>query len=402
MKRLGLGNLQFGRLRQHALPVVVWLGALACVVVMFQHRARRFEILGMAQGQVRQVAATCTGRLKSVPLELFQEVKKGDVVAVINTVLDNENLEAEMATISAQIQQLQAELVATEAQLAAEAANQQSGTIEAKRRFEVDVENTRLRVLELKAMIETDRMLSMRLDKLNSDNKIFILENISDANAQYDLHRLQRTVAEDDVLAKKIEENKRLLAQAEEDLAQAIQRRDEFAQQQPQLPPVDSALDVIRKSIAVQERLMEQILVRREPVVLRAPIEGMVVQLLGRPRDVALRRPGELVMRKEGEVVLAGETILTIAETEPREIIAYASPRQLGLFRAGMAVQLIKSTQPAQIANSHVAYLGATLERMPECLWELPNIAQWGHPMLIEIPQGLKLKPGELVGVKGL
>jgi len=395
-------NYPSGRLRPHILPFLVWLAAAMGVSMLFYHRSQRFEILGMAQGQVRQVAATCTGRLKSVPLELFQEVKKGDVVAVIDTVLENENLEAEMATISAQIQQLQAELSATQSQLTAEAANQQSDMIEAKRRFEVDVENTRLRVLELKTMIETDRMLYMQLNNLNSDNKIFILQNTSDPNAQYDLHRLQRTVAEDDVLAKKIEENKRLLVQTEEDLAQAVQRRDEFAQRQPQPPAVDSALDVIRKSIAVQERLMEQVLVRREPVALKSPIDGMVIQVLGRPRDIALRRPGELVVRREGEVVLAGETILTIAEIEPREIIAYANPKQLGLVRGGMAVQLIKNTEPAQIANSYVAYLGPTLERMPECLWEMPNIAQWGHPMLIEIPPGLKLKPGELVGIKGL
>jgi multidrug resistance efflux pump len=400
MKRIR--RYQSGRLGPHVLPVLVWLVAVGGVVMMFHHRSQRFEILGMAQGQVRQVSATCTGRLKSVPLELFQEVMKGDIVAVIDTVLDNENLEAEMATISAQIQQLQAELAATQAQLTAEADNQQTNMIEAKRRFEVDVENARLRVLELKTMIETDSMLYMQLDNLNSANRIFIPQNISDPQAQYDLHRLQRTAAEDGVLVKKIAENKRLLVQAEEDLAQALRRRDEYAQRQPQSLVVDSSLEAIRKSIAVQEQLMAQILVRREPLVLRSPIDGMVIQVLGRPRDVALRRPGELVVRREGEVVLAGETILTIAETEPREIIAYANPKQLGLVREGMAVQLIKNIEPAQIASSQVAYVGATLERMPECLWEMPNIAQWGHPMLIAIPPGLNLKPGELVGIKGL
>jgi len=400
MKRIR--SFQSGRLRLHVLPVLVWLGVLACVVVLFQRRSQRFEILGIAQGQVRQIAATCTGRLKSVHVQLFQEVRKGDTVAVIDTVLDNENLEAEMAPISAQIQQLQAELAATQAQLAAEAVNQQSNMIEAKRRFEVDVENTRLRVLELKAMIETDRMLYMQLANLNSDNKIFILQNISDPNAQYNLNRLQRTVAEDYVLAKKVEENKRLLVQAEEDLAQAVQRRDEFAQQQPQLPAADSALDVIRKSIAVQERLIEQILVRREPVVLESPIDGVVVQLHGRARDVVLRRPGEFVFRREGEVVLAGDSILSIAGLKPTEIIAYASGEQLDMVREGMAVELAKNTRPAQIAQSQITYLAPTLERMPEWLWQTPNIPQWGHPMRIEIPPGLILTPGELVGIRAL
>ena len=397
-----IGSYRPGRLHPHILPVLIWLVAAAGVGMLFYHRSQRFEILGMAQGQIRQVAATCTGRLKNVPLELFQEVRKGDVVAVLDTVPDDENLEVEMVTISAQVQQLQAELVARQAELAADAVDQQSDMIEAKRRFEVDVENARLRVLELKTTIETDRMLHLQLGDLDLNNRISAMQNIPDPNAQFDIHRLQRTAAEENALAKKIEENKRLLAQAEKDLAQTIQRRDEFAQRQPQLPAVDSALDVIRKSIAVQERLIGQILARREPLVLRSPIDGMVIQVLGRPRDVALRRPGELVLLREGEVVLAGETILTIAETKPREVIAYANRQQLSRVKEGMAIQLVKSTEPAQIANSRVASIGATLERMPECLWELPNIPQWGHPVLIPIPTGLKVIPGEMVGIRGL
>ena len=100
-----------GSLRLHILPVFVWLAAVAGVVLLFQHRAARFEVLGMAQGQVRQIAATCTGRLISVPVELFQDVKKGDTVAIIDTVLGNENLEAELATVSAEVQHLMAQLV---------------------------------------------------------------------------------------------------------------------------------------------------------------------------------------------------------------------------------------------------------------------------------------------------
>jgi hypothetical protein len=48
------------RLRQHFLPILVWLCAVACVVVLFSRRSQRFEVLGIAQGQVRQIAANCT------------------------------------------------------------------------------------------------------------------------------------------------------------------------------------------------------------------------------------------------------------------------------------------------------------------------------------------------------
>ncbi len=387
-----------GRLRLQILPFLVWLAAVAGVGVLFYYRSQRFEILGLAQGEVRQVAATCTGRLKSVPVKLFQEVHKGDVVAVLDTILDNEHLEAELATVNAEIQRLMAELAHTQETLIAEAANIETDRTAAQRRFFVDVENTRLRVLELKTQFETDKAM---LNDLEQNAKNYLIQNLSDQNdtAYYELKKMK---GQRDVLAKTIEENQLLLKQAESDLKQAEQRRDEFAALQPQHPPVDGALEVIRREIKVQEKQIDELLARREPVVLKSPVDGIVAQLHGRARDVAVWRPGEFVVRGQDEVVLAGDSILSIAEGKPREIIAYAAQHQLGRLREGMAVQLVKNTEPAQIANSQVAYLGPTLERLPECLWQVPNTPQWGHAVLIPIPPGLKLVPGEMVGVRGL
>ena len=391
-------SYQLARLRPHILPVLIWLVAVVGVGVLFHHRSQRFEISGMAQGEVYQVAATCTGRLKSVPVQLFQEVKKGDTVAVIDTVLDNEHLEAELATANAEIQRLMAELAHTQETLLAEAANLETDKTAAQRRFFVDVENAGLRALELKTLLEIDRA---KLEDLELNTKTYLAQNLSDQNDTA-YYKLQRMKVDSGAMAKEIEENQRLLEQAESNLKQTEQRRDEFAQRQLQHPPVDSALEVIRRAINVREQRIDELLARREPLVLKSPIDGIVVQLHGRARDVALWRPGEFVLRGPDEVVLAGDSILSIAEVKPREVIAYAAQQQLGRVREGMAVQLVKNTEPAQIANSQVAYLGPTLERIPECLWQVPNTPQWGHPMLILIPPGLKLIPGEMVGVRGL
>jgi multidrug resistance efflux pump len=395
---MGRVTYSLGRLRPHILPVLIWLAAVAGVGVLFHHRSQRFEILGLAQGEVRQVAATCTGRLKSVPCKLFQEVKKGDVVAVLDTVLDNEHLEAELATANAEVQRLMAELAHTQQSLLTEAANLETDRTATQRRFFVDVENTRLQVLELKTQLETDRTT---LEDLEQSAEDYLAQNLIDPNdtAYYQLKKLK---GECDVLAKKIAENQRLLEQAESDLKQAELRRDEFTSRQLQLPPVDSALEVIRREIKVQEKKIDELLARREPVVLKSPIDGIVVQLHGRARDVAVWRPGEFVVRGQDEAVMAGDSILSIAENKPREIIAYIAQYQLGRIKEGMPVQLVKNTEPPQIANSQVAYLGPTLERMPECLWQVPNTPQWGHPILIPIPKGLKLIPGETVGIRGL
>jgi multidrug resistance efflux pump len=389
-------SLPYGRVRTHLLPVLVWVGAVACVVVLMRHRVRRFEVVGMARGRVHQVTANCAGRLRDVRVQLFEQVSEGQNLVVIETVLDNENLQAQLDTALAGVQHLKAQLATTEEGLLAEAANLEADRIAAQRRYAVDVENARLRVLELKTLLETDRIL---LEDLDVEVKIVRSLLEQDAVEPYELQKVQ---VQHNAIAKKIEENEYLLDQATQDFVRAQQRCDEFAGLQPQHPSVDSSLEVIRQAIRVQELLAEELLARRVPLVLKAPFDGVVVQVFVRANDARSLRPGENTLRLPGEVVMAGEPILTIVQAEPVEIIAYAREDQVGRVRERMAVELIKTGEPAQIASSQVLYLGPVMELMPEQLWRNPNIPQWGRPMLIKIPPGFELIPGELVGIRAL
>ncbi|HUT29114.1 MAG TPA: HlyD family efflux transporter periplasmic adaptor subunit [Sedimentisphaerales bacterium] len=382
MQRIDVITYRSGRLRVHILSFLVWLAAVAGVVVLFRQRVARLEVVGLAQGQMHQVAATCTGRLKEVPVQLFDKVGQDQTVAVIDTILDDENLQTQLDTALAEVQHLQAELVSTQEQLLAEAANLETDAVAAQRRFLVDVENARLRVLEIKSMLETDRI---SLEQLELDNKAARIQFISDQNDAV-FFELQQAKLRYNALVKKIEENERILTQAEQDLIQAKRRHDEFAQRQPRHPSVDSALDVIRKAVKVQEQRIEELLARRTPLVLKSPFDGVVSQ----------------IHHGQGEAVLAGDPILTVVETRPSEIIAYASGEQAGRVRDRMVVELITITEPPRIATSKVVNLGAKMELMPQQLWRNTNIPQWGRPVMIEVPPGLELVPGEVVGIRGL
>jgi multidrug resistance efflux pump len=364
-------RFQYGRLRVHVLPVLVWLAATAGVVGLFYHRSQRFEILGIVQGQVQEIAATCDGRLKSVPVRLFQEIRKGEILAVIDTVLEDENLQPQLATAAAEILHLKAQLDETRERLVAEAVNEKTNWVADKRRFSVDIENA-------------NKIVQSRLD--------------TDPLATYELQKLQ---VRRRALAKKIEENQRLLARAEQDLKEAQQRSGEFALRQVQHPSVDKALEVINRAVRVQELRVEELLARRVPVELKSPIDGVVSQILRRP----VRRTGEGVvrqmLRRSGEVVLAGDPIMTVSATRPSEIITYVGSEQRGQVLEGMAVEIIKESEPPQIASSRVTYLGPIMEVMPQQLWVAPDIPDWGRPMLIEIPPGMVLVPGETVGIRG-
>jgi multidrug resistance efflux pump len=372
--------------RPHILPVTVWLAVVMCIVWLFSYRASRFEVLGIAQEQLRQIAANCPGRLRAVSVGLFDQVKMGQTLAVVDTVLDNENLpeivQAQLATISAETERLQAELVTTENRLSADAVNMDNNRIADQRRFNVDVENARLRILQLQLTIETDRL---SLEGLELNSKIFVLQNRPDVSdsASYELKKLKLQY---DTLAKRIQENERLLEEAKRDLQQAQQRREEFAQRQPQHPSVENALEVIRKAIQVQEHRMQELTVQRSPLELKSPFNGVV----------------SLIQRRPGETVRAGDPILTVAEVNPTVVIAYANERQASQIQERMEVELVKKSERLQIARSQVASVSPTIEQLPARLWRNPNIPQWGRAVVVKSPPGLQLLPGEIVGVRGL
>jgi len=375
-----------GNLRLHILPILVWLAALGGVIFLLSHRRERFEVLGLAQGQVRQISSTSMGRLQNVPVQLFESVREGDVVAIIDTVLDHKHLEVELeakkAVFMAEINQLQAELKATSNRLTVDAANRKNDTVDTQRRFSVDVENARLRTLELKASLEPDQI---RLEELQLDSKILAVQQTLQPESTI-LFEQKKLKKQQDALAKEIEEKRHLLVQAENDLQQAISRRNEFALRQPVNPELKTVLEPIQAAIHVKEVQIAEILTDRQALELKAPFDGIVSE----------------IQRKSGEAVLAGEPILSIAETKPREILAYATQKLASRLEANMKVKLIKNSVPQQIANSQITHLGPGVQLVPEQLRGDPAVPEWGRPMLIRVPPNMNLMPGEIVGIKGL
>ena len=405
MKRINIKNYPF-RLRLHLLPILVWLAAVACVIGLFTRRSQRFEIVGMARSHVVQVSVNCPARLKDVQVTLFEKVTKGQTVAIVDTILDNEQprleLQSQVNTILAEIEHLSAQLVPTQETLMAEESDRTISRIARMRTFDVDVENAKIKILSLRSQIASDRV---DLEYLSTQQKVTqgLVEQKAVAPYEQEKAKFQY-----DALAKKIDENEKLLEQANSDLEQAQQRRDEYVKNHPFNPSVNDALDVIRKQIAVQTRRMDGVLAQLEglkaleSLEVKAPIDGIVIPIQQQANEERLLRPGEKIIGRPGEVVTAGEPMLAIAESKPNEIITYVGETLLGQLHENMPIELIKEREPPQIARSQITEIGPTMELMPERMWLNPNIPQWGRPVLIEIPEGLELIPGETIGIRRL
>lgn len=408
MREVSSRSIRSGRLLAHLLPVLVWVGVIACVVGLLHHRSQRFEVLGVAQAKTYQIAATCTGRLKSVHVQLFDEVKKGQVLAVVNAVLDNERprpeFEAQLATIRAQKEHLAAASNAGHRTELATVDNRRSDWIARRRTFANDVMDTRFSALELSTQIKTNEAV---LEELELNKKMLMTQVLSDHN-DVKYYEWRTAKAQYNTLVKQINEDKGRLERFQEELKEAKDREAEFINMgEPYAGSSnDEANDIVLKAAKVLDQQMNELEVQlaaldlREALELRSPIDGVVVHVHDTARDV----PGEYVLGKQGDVVIAGEPILTVVEGKPSEILAYATEEQVSRTAAGKAVDLIKDTAPPQIVRSKVVYIGPVVEQIPVRLWRNPNMPQWGRPILIEMPdvRGFKLVPGELVGVRGL
>ncbi len=382
---MGRMNLRSSRLFLRVLPVLVWSGAVLCVVGLFHRRTARFEIVGLARPEVRQVAATCSSRLISVPVQLFDKVNEGDTVAVLSVVLDDERVEAEMATIQAEIDYLEAQLIELRKNYEAAIFTQESEWWAELRAFTDNVVTANQSIIDANSVLEADQAM---LKTIQQEIKTFTIENGANFGADIPLyHQLQTMEANRDRLGKKIERDKGLLAIYHDKLKAAEDRKEMYIKYRPK-PGTDpnEAKRVIYLAKEALERRKDELLARREKLVLTAPCDGYVSQIQSRV----------------GEAVMQGMEILSIAEEEPRGIIAYASEAVVGQLTIGKSVEVVKGSQPEQIGRSEVTYIGPAVEQMPTRLWANPNFPQWGRPMLIDVPPGMKLIPGEMVGIRGL
>lgn len=378
-------------MRYRLFPLLIFGGASVLAVWLWgRHAEHSGSVLGIARGRVVQVSATYAGRIRSIPVRLSDRVSKGQVVALIDDTL----LAAQISTISGEIDRLRAEYEQEQSILHADVANRRAAWVAEHRVFAGDIAQLKIKMLELKTVLEEDRALlkGLAVEMTNASRLV--------SGKALPAIELEKARAAHGALSAKIGVNEDLLEKlaAEDKAAQA--RKGDYARHTPLLPSQETALEHLRKAIRVQQRLIQELEAQRAEMILRAPFDGIVIEVQPRAGDAVLRRPGEGVLRRVGEVVAPGEPILAIAETSPSEVIAYAGEHQMNDLRVGAVVEIRTCARPIRMGWSGAVAVAPTVERLPERLWTNPQIPTWGRPFLVSIPPGMKLSPGELVWVR--
>jgi multidrug resistance efflux pump len=360
--------------KRRQLPLVVWsVAALACVWLLFG-RATRIQYLGLARAMQYEVSAQTAGRLETLLVDVYDRVQAGDIVAK----LDDSEIAAQIGRSRASIRRLGAELEAARTQLAVDKRIDRAGWHSDLRRFETDVEDRRLEMLALRVTIESDEVEAERLG-LEVQRSGPLLEVGLIGQAEYESLRLQR-----DTVQKRVDESRILLAQTDSEFRMAQARLEAFEREMPVVAEEEPLLRPLREAIDEEQHVLEEIQSRRNATVLRSPVDGQVSS----------------VFCRKGQSIVPGEPILTIADSQVTEIVAYLDEADSARIRDRVPVRVASLSRPASMAESIVLRHGPDVEMLPQRLWREPSVPEYGRAVVIASVPGLGLTPGELLSVK--
>ncbi len=384
-KRIG-HTLRKGRVMTRVLPILVWLVAVGGVVGLYVYRSGSFHVVGIATSQTAELSVGQSGCLTSLPVRLYQEVRKGQPLAVVRLYPDAQQqytqarFEAEKATATAELDYLKAEAAATEQRLALERSRREMEQYYRDHQLALDVEKARLEILEIRTTLEP-----LRIHWRDLDLERRVLEDLV-ARKAVELYELQKIEAQADAMAEQIARLEDWLAQGQKDLESARRRLEGFRGAEPVAEEAETILQPLRKAISVQERRLAELFVPQYEVTLTAPFDGIVAA----------------IFYSEGSPVVGDLPILTVTASSPDRIMAWVRQEAGAVLSPRQPVEIVKTSVPRQILRSEVSEVGPMIELMPERLWADPAVPQWGRPVLILVHPEMWLVPNEQVGVRGI
>jgi membrane fusion protein (multidrug efflux system) len=332
------------------LPMTVFLVAWACVALLWRQHVASPVLVGQVEAVSVRVNCPKAGVLAELAVDRFQPVKAGQVLGRVLPA-DPQALAAALAVIQADIQALRQSLEPM-VQMQRNAINFDQLRLEwMRQRAELGAQNAWL----IYAEFELRRNEELAKTTLVAPN---VVEN---ARAYRDSCRAE------------VEQLKTLVAEGERSLV-ALTNGADFTQL------ADSPM---RAAVAAQEARLRQAETDLGPVLLVAPIDGVVSSLSCRV----------------GEAVAAGQVIVTIASSEAPRIVGYLRA-PLGVEpRVGMKVEVRTRSLPRQRGVAEVVQVGNQFEPIPSILFGGINStnSQVGLALGISLPPSPRLRPGELI-----
>ena len=303
------------------------------------------NLTAYAEEQHHNVGPLQSGWLKSVSVQLGQEVKAGDVIAQL-----------ESKPLELQRERLQAELAQAKAMLLAQEDTQSS-----------QLQRSQLQAVRAHAVEERSRAelreLNQQLKRLNA-LKAQQLVRASDVEAA---QRRQRAMAAE--LAARP-------AGTPRELELMGLRPRPLTDQNDRL---EERLGPYRAAVTVSESALREIEYAIAELTLRAPVDGTVGAIL----------------QRAGDVLTAGAPVVTLVTARPGTLVAYAQERQMGTLVPGSTVNLRRPGLFTPLLRGRVIELAPLIEEFPLRARPSPAAPMWGRRIVIQLEKPMPLIPGE-------
>ncbi len=334
------------RFRVKVIPYLAFIGVTILTLWLWGQNLANPLLQGTAEGLEADVASPTTGQLTRLHVTEFQEVKAGEIIAIIDpaspAVLSNT-----LALARAELEQLRVD----------------AGYDAGDRLRYAQFQNTWLRqqadLLAARAQLVYATSEFQRVSNLFTTATNTIISQTAYDWAQRDYREAEELV----------QGYTRALAATEKSLAQLDPDR-------PDSPSLKAAL-------AVAEASFQLAAAEIQPIVLTAPISGRVIK----------------ISALTGSTVGAAAPIVTIASPQVDRIIGFIGlPLRLEP-QVGMEVEIRSRGHNRVVGRSRIDYVGPRIQlfNAPMRLRTMEAAQERGLPIALPPPPNLHLRPGELV-----
>lgn len=329
------------------LPLVVFALVLIGIVYLWRNYVQPVGVIGFAETNVVSVTSLRDGLVSDLFVERFQNVTAGQPIAVVVDT-DPDLIKAQIASAQADIRMMQA-------------------------RTKIDIDRTTQSYQQFRQDLYKQRLdqATDQVEWINASNQFqradVLRKEGSVSPADLDAARAKR-----DAYAAAIEERGLQIIDLQKSLEELAESHKMGA-----AGAVDPFVDAVEKKTRELELMLK-------PTTLNAPISGMV----------------SLVHHVAGERIRRGTPIISISDPETHRIIGYIRQPITNVPSTNDTVLITTSTQPRQSGTGQIVRVGAALEPInPALLSPETKRMEVGLPIVVTVPKGIRLLPGEYVSL---
>lgn len=339
--------------RTRFMPVVVFSIAALATALLWEEKSSAPMIIGEVYAPQGPVAAPASGVVEGLRLQVYQDVRAGEVIGNIRRV-PAPQAEAALEVLRAEIRMIRLG--------AGDPALDQRRNLLSWQSLRRDWMLARAELASLRVQMRQAEVDSKRYERLVGHG--------AESQAIYE----QAKALCDSLFAEEAE-----VRQLVDDLGKAV---GDFRPEEGRGLPGEG----LKASLEWKEAELASLEAQLDPLPLVAPYDGRIT----------------LVYRQNGDFVREGEPVVASRASQADFIIGYARPPLHQSLEIGMGIEVIPRAGKQEAGKARLVSIGPGFEALPPVLVRpLQAISEErALPLLISLPEGSGLRPGEIVDLR--